>query len=218
MKYNQFKYLYPPRPEQKTAPQFLSAYDTGEYVAQCKYNGSACMVFTNGEELHVYNRHKEPLSKYSPAIDFKGLSHTGNWFVFCGEYLNKSKIGETGIKEADKYIIWDVLVWDGVYLIGSTLEYRLSLISARFPCQSRVSAAGDIEMYNYLCCTDLNGIYTAPSFADNFALLYEQLVKVDLYEGVVLKKIKAKLGFGFNELNNTEWQLKSRKETKIYRH
>jgi hypothetical protein len=34
---------------------------------------------------------------------------------------------------------------------------------------------------------------------------------------LVLKKAHSKLNFGFNELNNNDWQVKCRKETKIYK-
>lgn len=60
------------------------------------------------------------------------------------------------------------------------------------------------------------GIYKAPTYLNNFEQLYQDVIKTDLYEGVVLKKINSKLSFGLNKKNNTEWQIKIRKPTKIY--
>jgi len=47
-------------------------------------------------------------------------------------------------------------------------------------------------------------------------MLYEDLYETDLYEGLVLKKKNAKLTYGFQEKNNADWQIKCRKETKLY--
>ncbi len=220
MQYNNFKYLYPPRAEYKIPPSELDNYDNGEYFASPKYNGSACIIATNGTEIEAWNRHKEkwPLLSAYKGIDFKRLQVTGNgkWFVYAGEYLNKGQAGETGEKERNKFVIWDVLVWDGKYLVGETLESRLNLLEATFPCQRSVVTSQGIEMYQHLCCTELKGIYKAPTYMGGFTDLYNELIKVPLYEGIVLKKKDAKLEFGLQELNNNGWQIKCRKPTKIY--
>lgn len=217
MQYKDFKYIYPPRPEAKTTPENIEKYDNGEYIANPKYNGTCCIVFTNGSELYVYNRHKSLLDKYSNDIDFKGLAKSKNWFVYAGEYLNKGKNGEMDTKEKDKYIIWDCIVWDGEYLIGKTLHERLTLLENIYPCnRSVVDQNGCLELYEHLCCTEYNGIYKAPAYLKYFSALYEDLIKTDLYEGIVLKKLESKLTFGFNPVNNNDWQIKIRKPTKIY--
>ncbi len=222
MKYESFKkngYIFPPRPEYKCPAGELDKYDNGQYLAQPKYNGTCVPIFTNGDELHVFNRHKERLALLNnyKGIEFRKLAITQNWYVYVGEYLNKGKYGETGVKERDKFIIWDVLVWDGNYLIGSTLTERLDLLESIFPCKRAVVGTDTgLEVYDHLCCTQFNGIYKAPTYMGNFAELYKLIVKVDLYEGLVLKKKDSKLSFGTQELNNHDWQIKCRKETKSY--
>jgi len=221
MKYESFKkngYIFPPRPEYKCPAADLDKYDNGQYVGQPKYNGSAAVVFTNGEECLVYNRHRELLGLLSnyKEIEFRKLALTKNWYVYAGEYLNKSKYGETGVKEKNKFVIWDVLVYDGQYLIGSTLSERLDLLESIFPCNRAIVTDKAMEVYDHICCTNLNGIYKAPTYLGNFTELYKQIVKVDLYEGLVLKKKDSKLSFGMQELNNHDWQIKCRKETKNY--
>mgnify|MGYP003402582734 FL=1 len=215
MKYSKFMYLFPPRPEVKTKPTELSRYDNGEYIAQPKYNGSCCIVFTNGVEVKVFNRHKELLSNVSSLIDFKRLAKSKEWFAYAGEYLNKGKLGENGEKEVGKFVIWDLLVWNGEYLIGSTLKQRLDLLEQIYPCNRSV-VSHKLEMYEHLCCTEILNIYKAPTYINNFASLYTEIVKTDLYEGLVLKKLNSKLTYGLQELNNTDWQIKCRKETKLY--
>lgn len=221
MKYESFKkngYIYPPRPEYKCPLDDLHKYDNGQYLGQPKYNGMAIAVFTNGTELEVYNRYKERMALLSAnsKIEFRKLALTSNWYVYVGEFLNKGKYGETGVKESNKFIIWDVLVYDGQYLIGSTLSERLDLLESIFPCNRARVTDKAMEVYDHLCCTNLNGIYKAPTYMGNFTELYKQIVKVDLYEGLVLKKKDSKLSFGMQELNNHDWQIKCRKETKNY--
>lgn len=217
MKYDQFKFIYPPRPEYKIPATGLQEYDdSGEYLVQPKYNGTACIVFTNGTHLHIYNRHKDVFKKPSHDIEFLKLAKTPSWYVYAGEYLNKGKIGEAGAKEKDKFVIWDCLVWDGEYLTGWTLESRLELLEQIYPCNRAMITLNRIEIYDHLCCTEFFGIYKAPAYLNNFYGLYLDIVKTDLYEGLVLKKKNSKLNFGFQELNNHDWQLKCRKENKLY--
>ncbi len=216
MKYDKYKYLFPPRPEVKIPADDLHKFDNGEYIAQPKYNGSCYLVFTNGDELHVTNRHKEEIAVYNPYIDWRGLALTNEWYVYCGEYLNKGKFGENNTRENDKFIIWDVLVWKDTYLTGTTTFDRISLLEREFPCHRAIVNGNKLEMYKHLCTTNIKGIYKAPTYLSNFAKLYREIVKTDLYEGLLLKKIDSKLTFGFQEKNNTDWQLKCRKETKIY--
>lgn len=214
--YLNFNYIYPPRPEYKISPHELEKFDNGKYVAQPKYNGTCCVVFTNGEDTYIYNRHKNPLSSYSKEIAFDKLAKSKNWYVYSGEYLNKGKLGESGEKEKDKFIIWDVLVWEGNYLIGETLLDRIALLEAIYPCNRAILKPEGLEIYEHLCCTEFEGIYKAPTYMNGFNGLYEDIVKIDLYEGLVLKKIETKLTFGFQEINNHDWQIKCRKPTKVY--
>lgn len=214
--YNKFQYIYPPRPDNKIPPSELQNFDNGEYIGQPKYNGTCCLVFTNGRDQFIYNRHKELLSNYSRDIDFKSLAKSNSWYVYVGEYLNKGKLGESGNKLKDMFVIWDVLVWSGEYLIGEKLISRLRLLENIYPCERAVVSHNGLEMYEHICCTEFKGIYKTPTYMNDFKILYDDLVKTDIYEGLVLKKIESKLTYGFQELNNHDWQIKCRKETKIY--
>ncbi len=51
----------------------------------------------------------------SNGIDFLKLAKTEKWFVYAGEYLNKAKNGETGIKEKDKFVIWEDIIKTDLY-------------------------------------------------------------------------------------------------------
>jgi ATP-dependent DNA ligase len=213
--YNVFKYIYPPRPESAIPPDELDKVGDG-YIAQPKYNGSCGVLFLKGRtNFHLYNRHNEPLTKQVP-IPYSELNDSDKYMVLCGEYLNKNKLGENDQQFNHKFIIWDILVWQGRYLIGETFESRLMLLSSLYGTSQSVVTKDSIVMYEHLQTTRVENVYVSPSYVNNFKSLYDRIVKTDLYEGIVIKKASAKLELGFKKKNNYTWQFKARKETKNY--
>ena len=162
------------------------------------------------------NRHTEELTLVKKKeMDFAGAYKGKGFIVLSGELLNKNKKGEDGQPFNQKFIIWDILVHNGQYLIGTTVMERLELLEQLYPC-NRIQVGATIEIYNHICCTGITGIYKAPTYLNGFSKLYNELVQVDLYEGLVLKRRDAVLGYGYNEKNNIDWQIKCRKQTKNY--
>jgi ATP-dependent DNA ligase len=216
MKYEKYSYLYPPRPKQTCHNTELGKYDNGEFIAQPKYNGTCCVVFISEDELVVMNRHNGEITSNYSKVDLKGLHKGKGWMVLCGEFLNKNKIGEDGKPFNLKFIIWDILVYESKYLIGTTLESRLKLLEELYPCSSIMVGKDKMQCYKHLCCTRYENVYKAPTYINKFEDLYHDIVDVDLYEGLVLKRKSAKLSLGLSENNNSDWQIKCRKPTKNY--
>jgi hypothetical protein len=216
MDYKDFKYIFPPRPEQKIKTDSLNKFPSDKYLAQVKLNGSCAVLFVepNGH-WQLWDRHKTILPTRN--IDFENLKSKIGWNVFAGEYLNKNKQGEHGDFNK-KFVIWDLLVKDGEYLVGKTFEQRQEELIKMMPCLTGiVNESGEFEQHEFLCCTPFKDIYRAPVFiGGDYTELYNRAVKTDLYEGLVLKRRNAILTHGFNEKNNTDWQIKCRKETKNY--
>lgn len=218
MLYNEFKFIYPPRAEVKTTPKLVSHYDTTEYIAQPKYNGSCVSVFLN-DNHRVVNRHNEPKTRVDKSIDFKSVNKWDKWMVLSGELMDKSKKGEDG-NVINGFIMWDILVYKGEYLIGSTTTERLEIMEKEWSCQRMMITPKGFVEYKHLCYTGIEGIYKSPSYMGGlgyFSKLYDELIVTDAYEGLVIKKANAKLELGFGEKNNSGWQLKARKPTKNYR-
>lgn len=215
MRYEKYMYLFPPRPIETTHHKELGKFDNGLYMAQPKYNGTCCNVFISPKELHVMNRHKTPITSNYSDVDFRGMYRGDGWMVVSGEFLNKNKIGENNNPFNLKFVIWDILVYNSEYLIGSTFLERMQLLEQLYPSvQMRV---GDtFEGYRHLCITDHKNIFKAPCYDSKFEALYKMIVDVDLYEGLVLKRSNAKLTLGLTEKNNNTWQIKCRKPTKNY--
>lgn len=216
MRYIKYSYIYPPRPIQTTKHTELEKYDNGEFIAQPKYNGTCCNVFISEDELIVMNRHKGEITSNYSNVDLRGLYSGKGWMVLSGEFLNKNQKGEDGNPFNLKFVIWDILVYDGKYLLGKNTVERLYMLEELFPCSSMVVGKDKFESYKHLCCTKYKNVYKAPTYIGGFKKLYNDIVDTDLYEGLVLKRKNARLLLGLVEKNNNDWQIKCRKPTKNY--
>ncbi len=211
MKYASFRYIYPPRPKNPIPNTELSFWDNGSLIAQPKLNGSNCLIFTNGEKHIAMNRHNGRMTNFQIkdeeiAALYKG---TGGWTVLNGEYMNKSKQDETRTAFNHKFVIFDILVDDGDYLVGKTFEERIALLDSMFGQE-------DSEK-DYLYGISEN-VYRVKSYMNGFNMLYDRLTPIDMIEGLVLKRKSARLEMGNTELNNVKSQIKCRKETKNYKY
>lgn len=219
MNYTEYRYIYPPRPEKTTHFSELDKYDNGTFLAQPKYNGTCCVVFMTANSIRVMNRHNGLITSDYNNVDFKGLyddSGCKGWLVLAGEFLNKNKKGEDGNPFNLKFVIFDILVYENDYLIGTKLVERLNILNNMIPQTSTLVSGSKIISYNHLNVTKYNNIFKAPSYNSNFKELYQSIVDTDLYEGLVLKRKDSRLSIGFSEKNNSDWQIKCRKPTKNY--
>ena len=211
MKYASFRYIYPPRPKNPIPNTELSFWDNGSLIAQPKLNGSNCLIFTNGVKHIAMNRHNGRLTNFQLkdeeiAALYKG---TGGWTVLNGEYMNKSKQDESRAAFNHKFVIFDILVDDGDYLVGKTFEERIALLDSMFGQE-------DSEK-DYLYAISEN-VYRVKSYLSGFNMLYDRLTPIDMIEGLVMKRKNARLEMGNTELNNVKSQIKCRKSTLNYKY
>lgn len=217
MKYDTFRYIFPPRPEYKILPSELGTF-SDEWVAQPKYNGDCVVIFTNGTEHHIFNRHKERYSK-NFSVDVNNLSYLApSWFVFVGEYLNpKKKLGDDGVLMSDRVVLFDCLVAESKYLLGYAFWERLKILHALFePFSFSINNQGKLDGTDLMMKTDTEGFYIATTFCSDLPNVFNNLSKVDICEGLVVKNSNSVLSPAFNEKNNELWQFKCRKPSKVY--
>lgn len=208
MKYEKFRYYYPPRPENKISNDQLFKYE-GDYLSQPKLNGSCCELYISPEgEVRNFGRHKnESLSNFTLSNkEAKKLNKTGKWMVLVGEYMNKNKKDENDKHWNHKFVIFDILVYNNEYLVGSTFKKRVKLLDEIF---------GTTE-YNENLFKVSENIFRVKTFYSKFSKIWSRITKVDMIEGLVLKRINGKLERGLREKNNVLTQLKARKPTKNY--
>lgn len=215
MKYNSLRYIYPCRPANSVSPEELNFWDNKSMLAQLKFNGSNTLIFTNGDILRVMGRHNQLLSNFHISKDeiienlYKPLNINGNWLVLNGETLNKSKLDERGITFNQKFILFDILVYDSNYLVGKTFQERVNLISD-------IYGEKDSEK-EYLWKISEN-IFRVKSYYSDFKKIFDKYTQIDLIEGLVLKRMNSKLEIASSEKNNWKSQIKSRKPTKLYKY
>jgi ATP-dependent DNA ligase len=210
-KYITYRYIYPPRPKNAIPDSELEFWDNGSLISQPKLNGSNCLIFTNGKKIVVMNRHNSRLTNFS-IDDSEILSiyrGTGGWSLLNGEYLNKNKNDETGQSFNHKFVIFDILVHDGEYLVGKTFLERIQLLDQLYGQNSSEK--------DYLFSISEN-VYRVKSFETEFKSLYVTLTPIDVIEGLVMKRKNARLEVGATENNNIKSQLKCRKATRNYKY
>jgi len=211
MRYASYRYIYPPRPKNAIPSSELHAYDNVSMIAQPKLDGSNCLVFTDGVQVKTMNRHGEPMSRFEiPKEEILSLyKGNGGWTVINGEYMNKSKREDSGTTFNHKFVIFDLLVVDGDYLVAKTFDQRIKMLDDMF-------GVNDSEL-SYLHGISEN-VYRVKSFDKSFLERFETLSRIDMVEGLVMKRRNARLEIGNTELNNTKSQLKCRKATKNYKY
>jgi hypothetical protein len=211
MKYLNYRFIFPPRPRNAVSPDNLDMFDDNSMICQCKLNGSNASIYTNGQKIIIMNRHGQRLTnvRVSDSEILSLYRGNGGWMILNCEYLNKSKSDETGQPFNHKFVIFDILCYDGDYLVGKTFEERVNLLDTLY---DQVDSEKD---YLYSISTN---IYRVKSYRDGFKEFFDKYTPIDIIEGVVMKRCNAKLEVGSSELNNSKSQIKCRKSTKNYKY
>ena len=210
VRFESFHYIYPPRPKNSVPTSELDFWDDGSMIAQPKLNGSNAVIFMNGKDVYVYNRHNQRLTNFNLSKEELLLLYSGSgWMVINGEYLNKSKKDETGETFNHKLIIFDILVHNSNYLLGSSFQERVNLLDSLY-------GKNDSDK-SYLYSVGEN-VYRVKSFEKGFKEAFDTLTKIDMVEGFVMKRRNGKLEIGNTENNNSKSQLKFRKKCNMYKY
>ena len=209
-KYLNYRYIFPPRPKNAIPDTELEFWDNGSLIAQPKLNGSNCVIFTNGEKTIVMNRHNQRLTNFNISDnEIKDIYRGEGWMILNGEYMNKSKSDENSQVFNHKFVIFDILGFNGEYLVGKTFEERIQLLDTIY---------GQVDSEKEYLFKVTENVYRVKSYVGDFKSLYDKLTPIDMIEGLVMKRKNARLELGTSENNNTKSQLKCRKATKNYKY
>jgi hypothetical protein len=209
-KYLNYRYIFPPRPKNAIPDTELNFWDNGSLVAQPKLNGSNCVIFTNGVKTIVMNRHNQRLSNFNISDnEIKDIYRGEGWMILNGEYMNKSKSDENSQVFNHKFVIFDILGFNGEYLVGKTFEERIKLLDEIY---------GQVDSEKEYLFKVTENVYRVKSYLVNFKDIFDNLTPIDMIEGLVMKRKNARLELGTSENNNTKSQLKCRKATKNYKY
>ncbi len=211
MRYRNYKYIYPPRPKNAISPDDLDFWDDGSLIAQPKLNGSNSLIFTNGVDAYKMGRHKQILSNFKlDSNEIKDIYRgDGSWMVINGEYMNKSKSDENLEIFNHKLVVFDILVYNGNYMVGSKFSDRVDLMDDLY---------GQVKSEKEYLFGMTENIYRVKTYRKNFKGLFDNFIKIDMLEGLVMKRANARLERGNSENNNHKTQIKCRKKTKLYKY
>jgi hypothetical protein len=202
MRYESYRYFPPPRTENKIPMGMLGFYEKQGWLAQAKKNGTNAVVFVSPEKkLTMMNRHGSALRWTPPpetAALLSGIPGTG-WHVLNGELLHhKTK----SLKNV--LYLFDVLVWDGDYLLDQTYAERYNRLQLIFMEMIQRSHRAQHHPFH----SEVGSVWLAKNYGNNFAWLFGKL-DGEVDEGLMLKNPTAR-GFG------GDWMVKCRRPTKNF--
>ena len=235
------RYIWPPRPQDaipRTETEFLKDSD---WEAQLKYNDTHIEIkyLPNGQ-IELWNRHAERIRSYHcpdwfmeqiqavPSI--LGLQWPGHYHLLDGGLLDNKHVA---IK--DTIVIWDILVREGVQLIGSTYGQRYDELFRHAPTTPWVYAHPSHAPIRFGTAITPNIFFPQMIVWEDWDRIWDDIIAVvnkpftkhepnhpdyechPVIEGLVFKKMNGKLEFGFKEKNNGSWMMRSRVQTGRHR-
>ncbi len=218
MRYEEYNYLWPPRPEKPIPTTSIQFYEKRNWVAQLKMNGTCTVVFVSPEgELTFKTRHDDDHKNWTPTTKSTAIFDTlprGNWHVFVCELLHS----KTSMVK-DTLYFFDVLVWEGEMLVGRTFTERMDLLQTIFDVgesDNVVSLGSDgyyiLNSNAWLAKTITSDLNAAWRVAEN----QKPEEGAPLIEGIVLKNPKSRLDLPGRQKDNGKWQVKCRIGHKNY--
>ncbi|MGZ3686798.1 MAG: hypothetical protein ACXWPM_12005 [Bdellovibrionota bacterium] len=209
--YAEFKPLYPPRPKFAVNPEELERFPG--YLAQYKYNDIRVTIYRLPDgEVEILKR------DLTGQRQFRLLEHQiqalrrlplakGAFHVLDGGILRP-----TQRDGSHPILLWDILVHDGTYLLGTRYETRYKLLAA---------ICGNPASYETVSGRRLGllvapGLWLAPVFQEGLRHRFLTMIDRDEIEGLILKDPGGKLEPGYGVENNGSWQIRVRKPREDY--
>lgn len=207
------------------------------YVAQRKFNGTHAVLAIKGEDIAIWDRRGIALTLYqlTPAMRHCLLNlrrDPAKETILCGELLHtKAKSKITNQQEAtDTIVLFDVLVYDDVYLTQINQMERLHLLAEicgrpqqlegpkAFGATSRALVVEDYQTAH---------LWLAQVFPDDFLYHFDEMCtgqkdrhgrdKYSEIEGLILRRRDSRLVFKKNGIGDVDWLIRVRKpKPKVY--
>jgi len=202
-------YLWPPRPRTAIPPKIGWKMLGGPpWVAQLKLNGQRCLIYVGPDGLQMWDRHHKPIG-YDPP----------DWLV---DEIRSATVGVRGLTVIDGELLhnkdraikhtlywWDLLVHDDQYLVGHTYEDRYNRLL-------KLVGLEDAPPPDDMVYKVSEHIWVAYNIeAGKWDEAWKHTTK-SWVEGVVFKRLDAKLRPCVTPQANSDWMIRCRKPTKNY--
>lgn len=237
---NGFK-IYPPRPSAIVPRAETNIYADRGWCGQLKYNDSRMLLkllygsyrpdgSSDDPVIELWNRHGEKLRYHLPdflrdeilgIISKLEMNTVDTWHLFDGGLLH---FKHSAIK--DSIVLWDVLVRDDEYLIGTTYRQRYDLLAqAAVGDWCFTDPKGEEHKFGLTFCKENGHIFIPECFQPGkWDEVWELVERVNqdypqpLLEGLVMKNPVGELELGFPQQNNSSWMSRSRVLTGRHRY
>lgn len=195
------KVFYPPKPILISIgqPLFSKLDRDPNVVAEMKYNDSRLVLKRSPQgEFEFWNRYGARFN-YSPSENLLANLKRLNWKGHC---VLDGGLLHTKVKSVKHHVVlWDVIVWDGEEVIKKPFSERRVILEKVF----EVSKLFD------------NNLLLSPQWKTEFRKLYHEVIKADYIEGLVMKRLDARMVLGKTSSPVVATMWKVRKPTKNYR-
>jgi ATP-dependent DNA ligase len=221
MKAKEQRYIYPPRPDGAVPRDQLSLLKPFQsWIAQLKFNDTRCLLkFLSDGRIQLWNRHGERIKNYSPAPEMVEELEALREKLGPGYHLLDGGVLDQKHKAIkDTIVVWDVLVSDGIHLIGTSYADRYGKIQAlatdeEFTFKDRVFGHKITDNIFIPECIPSAKWDETWEMIDEINEVYLDAGFGPVLEGLVLKDPSAPLEFSFGQNNNGAWQVRSRVKT-----
>jgi hypothetical protein len=231
------RYIYPPRPIHDPVPiDKIGMYAKYSWKAQLKYNDKRTEISVNNNEVELFNRHKSKHKTFTLTTelhnelltvlrDVLGLD-VSQWSYVDGGLLDGKNKNIAGL-----IVIWDILVREGDWLIGSTYGERYKWLLDKAVAAGGQPFMVEVNGQKFDFGIKLSEHVFLPRVFENYETAWELVFAVNkaakwngigdgepLLEGCILKDpdgvLKPDNG---KEENNTTWSARSRVRTGRHR-
>ena len=208
MKYTDFNFLFPPRPDTAIMSAMLSYFEKRGWVAQFKKNGTCSIVaISPKKEIITMSRHGEPHKAWQITDYLKDelarIFTEKKWFVLVAEIMHSK-----GPTIKDTLYVHDMLVWKSDMMLASTFAERQKLLDGRL--------ITNVEAQSHYVLDREGKLWYAKRFDKDFNKLFNSIKNPKIDEGLVLKDPEGKLRSCLTAADNSSWQVKCRHKSKGY--
>ncbi|MCM2277458.1 MAG: hypothetical protein NDJ89_05230 [Oligoflexia bacterium] len=203
-----FRPLFPPRPEGSLPPESLSGLRG--HIVQPKYDDiRAVIYFLPDSGITLLSRQREPIASFRMTdrmrASFERLKlPRGEFHVLDGGLLRRWR---------DRVVLWDVLVYRGNHLLGTTYRQRYELLKKI--AGNPVKWEGDTG--HRIALRIAETLWLAPDLGGSgLHETFARFREIEGIEGFVLKDPNGRLERGIRERNNGTWQIRVRKPSANY--
>jgi ATP-dependent DNA ligase len=205
--FHELKLLYPPHPAITWTPD--SIHKIRNFVPQLKFDDWRVLIyFSPGGKIEFYNRDRRKYSRYQvpkallDSLESLGLSPE-HFHVLDGGLLHY----KTAPRIRNTLVLWDILVHDGEYLLGTTYRERYALLEKIMGRPKSFVTLDSVQVgLKYR-----KNLWLAPNFKGDPEKLFKAAIRVPEIEGLVMKDLAAKLERSHKKNGNAKWMIRIRR-------